>query len=55
MTKEEFYKTEKLYHYTSFGTALNILETNEIWFNHLKDWIHSKNMKIKRYKLILHY
>lgn len=37
MTKEEFYKTEKLYHYTSFGTALNILETNELWFNHLKD------------------
>jgi len=37
MTKEEFHKTEKLYHYTSFGTALNILETNELWFNHLKD------------------
>ena len=37
MTKEEFYKTEKLYHYTSFDTALNILMTNELWFNHLKD------------------
>ncbi len=37
MKKEEFYRTEKLYHYTSFGTALNILETNELWFNHLKN------------------
>lgn len=37
MTKEEFYKTEKLYHYTSFETAKNILKTNELWFNHLKD------------------
>lgn len=37
MTKEEFYNTEKLYHYTSFDTALNILMTNELWFNHLKD------------------
>ena len=37
MTKKEFYKTGKLYHYTGFDTALNILETNELWFNHLKD------------------
>ncbi len=37
MTKEEFYKTEKLYHYTSFETAKNILNTNELWFNHLKN------------------
>ena len=37
MTKEEFYKTDKLYHYTSFNTALNILETNELWFNHLSN------------------
>ena len=37
MTKEDFYNTEKLYHYTSFDTVLNILMTNELWFNHLKD------------------
>jgi hypothetical protein len=37
MTKEDFYNTEKLYHYTSFNTVLNILMTNELWFNHLKD------------------
>ena len=37
MTKEEFYKTEKLYHYTSFEKALGILETNELWFGYLKD------------------
>ena len=37
MTKKEFYNTEKLYHYTSFDTALNIIMTNELWFNHLKD------------------
>lgn len=37
MTKEEFYKTEKLYHYTSLEKALGILETNELWFGYLKD------------------
>ncbi len=37
MTKEEFYKTEKLYHYTSFEKALGILETNQLWFSYLKD------------------
>lgn len=37
MTKEEFYKTEKLYHYTSFEKALGILQTNQLWFGYLKD------------------
>ena len=37
MIKEEFYKTEKLYHYTSFEKALGVLETNQLWFGYLKD------------------
>ena len=37
MTKEDFYKTEKLYHYTSLEKALGILESNELWFGYLKD------------------
>lgn len=37
MIKEDFYKTEKLYHYTSFEKALGILQTNQLWFGYLKD------------------
>lgn len=37
MTKDEFYKIEKLYHYTSFEKALGILQTNQLWFGYLKD------------------
>ena len=37
MIKEDFYKTEILYHYTSFEKALGILQTNQLWFGYLKD------------------
>lgn len=37
MTKDEFYKIEKLYHYTSLEKALGILQTNQLWFGYLRD------------------
>ncbi len=36
MTKEEFKNIEKLYHYTSFCTSLQILGSNALLFNHLR-------------------
>jgi len=33
--KEQFEKTEKLYHFTSFDTALKIIESNRLRFGRL--------------------
>ena len=35
--KEKFEKTEKLYHFTSFDTALKIIESNRLRFGRLNN------------------
>lgn len=37
MTKKEFCDKEKLYHYTNLDSALRIIESNTILFNHLSN------------------
>lgn len=37
MTKKEFCDIEKLYHYTNLDSALRIIESNTILFNHLSN------------------